>query len=102
MTASQPPNIPRMCGAGLERLELTSDGVMTRDLSPLSLLQKLQLLQITSFNDPVRYPIPPAVLTVTSLRELSMRALGLNLIQVTPHHVCPPDAQVVVCTGTGQ
>ncbi|EIE22610.1 L domain-like protein [Coccomyxa subellipsoidea C-169] len=66
---------------GLERLELTSDGVMTRDLSPLSLLQKLQLLQITSFNDPVRYPIPPAVLTVTSLRELSMRALGLNLIQ---------------------
>ncbi|CAL8470608.1 g10150 [Coccomyxa elongata] len=66
---------------GLERLELTSDGVMTRDLSPLSLLQKLQFLQVTSFNDPVRYPIPPAILTVTSLRELSLRALSLDLIQ---------------------
>lgn len=71
-----------MFGAGLERLELTSDGVMTRDLSPLSLLQKLQFLQVTSFSDPVRYPIPPAILTVTTLRELSLRALSLDLIQV--------------------
>lgn len=71
-------------------MELTSDGVMTRDLSPLSLLQNLQMLQITSFNDPVRYPIPPAVLTVTSLRELSLRTLGLDLIQVTPPYMCPP------------
>lgn len=67
---------------GLERLELTSDGVMTRDLSPLSLLQNLQFLQITSFNDPVRYPIHPAICMVTSLRELSLRALSLDLIQV--------------------
>ena len=62
--------------------------MMTRDLSPLSLLQNLQMLQITSFNDPVRYPIPPAVLTVTSLRELSLRTLGLDLIQVTPPYMC--------------
>ena len=61
---------------------------MTRDLSPLSLLQNLQMLQITSFNDPVRYPIPSAILTVTSLRELSMRTLGLDLVQVIIYYMC--------------
>ena len=55
---------------------------MTRDLNPLSLLQSLQILQVTSFNDPVSYAIHPAILTLTSLRELSLRALGLELIQV--------------------
>ena len=50
--------------AGLETLELTSDAVMTRDLSPLSLLQNLECLQVTSFNDPVSYAIHPAILTL--------------------------------------
>ena len=65
-------------------MELTSDAVMTRDLNPLSLLQSLQSLQVTSFNDPVSYAIHPAILTLTSLRELSIRALGLELVQVWP------------------
>jgi len=56
---------------------------MTRDLSPLSLLQNLECLQVTSFNDPVSYAIHPAILTLTSLRELSLRALGLELVQVS-------------------
>lgn len=58
---------------------------MLRDLSPLSLLQNLQFLQVTSFNDPVRYPIHPAILMLTGLRELSLKALGLDLIQVGSH-----------------
>ena len=61
---------------------------MTRDLSPLSLVAGLECLQITSFNDPVSYAIHPAILTLTSLRELSLRALSLELIQVRP---CSPD-----------
>ena len=68
----------------METLELTSDAVMTRDLSPLSLVRGLDCLQITSFNDPVSYAIHPAILTLTSLRELSLRALSLELIQVCP------------------
>jgi hypothetical protein len=68
--------------AGLERLEVTSDGLMARDLSPLSLLQNLQFLQLTSFNDVIRYPIHPAVLALPVLRELSLRTLGLDMIQV--------------------
>lgn len=68
----------------METLELTSDAVMTRDLSPLSLVRGLECLQVTSFNDPVSYAIHPAILTLTSLRELSLRALSLELVQVRP------------------
>lgn len=57
---------------------------MTRDLSPLSLLRNLQSLQVTSFNDPVSYAIHPAILNLTTLRELSLRGLSLELIQVRP------------------
>ena len=57
---------------------------MTRDLSPLSLVRGLECLQVTSFNDPVSYAIHPAILTLTSLRERSLRALSLELIQVCP------------------
>lgn len=63
---------------------MTSDALMTRDLSPLSLLRNLQSLQVTSFNDPVSYAIHPAILTLTTLRELSLRGLSLELIQARP------------------
>lgn len=66
---------------GLQTLELTSDAVMSRDLSPLSGLAGLRSLQVTSFNDPLPHALPGAVLALTGLEELSLRTLSLNLIQ---------------------
>ena len=43
--------------------------------------------QVTSFNDPVGYALPPAMLELTALNELSLRALSLDLIQARPHPV---------------
>ena len=55
---------------------------MSRDLGPLSGLQALRSLQVTSFNDPLPHPVHAAILALTGLEELSLRSLSLNLIQV--------------------
>jgi hypothetical protein len=65
---------------------------------------------VTSFNDPVRYALHPAMLQLGALAELSVRALSLDLIQAryfpplpdqAPPAAPAEDASHLACHGHG-